>query len=278
MKWMKTVFKKPGLPCAFLLTAISIFNSQRAAGNDRMARANSAVPVIYPKTGTKQLAGEEFWVEIHVGNSDNPVEGLYGVSFILIYESRWLDLIQPVEAAVRVGDFLGNAADVQILSPQVEDDTLAAGITRTDTSASVSGFGMLLQVGFRSKKSTPNATEICFMLSDVAATDSAWTPVKLQPEPFCMVVERPYGIRPNPFTPNEDGYNDQVEFNLQELTESGGIIRIFDLWGRKVRQIEQGWIWDGTDDHGNALSPGTYLYLIESQGSVLTKGTLGLVR
>ncbi|NQT24017.1 gliding motility-associated C-terminal domain-containing protein [candidate division KSB1 bacterium] len=213
-----------------------------------------------------------------MGSVDNPIDCLYGVSFRLVYNSQWLELIQPLEMAVQAGDFLGNLSDIQILPPQIHGDALATAITRTDTSSSANGFGILLQIGFQSKKSTPNSTQVCFSIFDIVATDSAWNPINLQPEPFCIIIERPYGIRPNPFTPNEDGFNDQVEFNLPELIETGGVIRIFDLWGKKVRQIEQGWLWNGTDEKGNDLPPGTYLYVIESQGNLITKGTLGLVR
>jgi gliding motility-associated-like protein len=85
-------------------------------------------------------------------------------------------------------------------------------------------------------------------------------------------------IRPNPFTPNGDGFNDYVTFNLFDLKVYGGTISIYDIWGKEIRRIENGMIWDGRNDQGSTVIPGSYLYIIECQGEVISKGILGLVR
>jgi len=279
MKRTKRFRAGPWVYVFILLLIGNFIHSIIVFGREQTSRApNLSNPAIYPITDSKQLAGEPFWLEIQVGRNDDQIDDLFGISFILIYNSQWLELMQPPEAAIQGGDLLGDPTEIQILPLQILGDTLATAITRTDTTSSANGFGLLMQIGFQSKKSTPNFTEVCFSIADIAATDSAWNPITLSPESFCLVIERPYGIRPNPFTPNGDGYNDQVEFLLPELNEAGGIIRIFNLWGRKVRQLEQDWFWNGTDESGNDLPPGTYLYVIESQGDLITKGTLGLVR
>jgi hypothetical protein len=85
-------------------------------------------------------------------------------------------------------------------------------------------------------------------------------------------------IAPNPFTPNGDGINDAAEFRFQlydvsvqrELT-----IDIYDLAGRRVRQLERFSVirglfdqgadvpmWDGRDDAGQQMAPGHYIYRI----------------
>lgn len=91
---------------------------------------------------------------------------------------------------------------------------------------------------------------------------------------------------PNPFTPNGDGFYDKVEFAFPGLGEVEGVIKIFTLGNLKVREIEvragagakQAATWDGTDNAGEPLLQGIYLYIIKSQGRIICKGTVTLVR
>ncbi len=91
---------------------------------------------------------------------------------------------------------------------------------------------------------------------------------------------------PNPFTPNGDGINDEAEFSFPGLGEVEGVIKIFTLGNLKVREIEipAGWsaketaIWDGTDNAGEPLSQGIYIYTIRSEGRIKCKGTVTLAR
>ena len=80
-------------------------------------------------------------------------------------------------------------------------------------------------------------------------------------------------LAPNPFTPNGDGVNDEVQisFSLFRVqVERPLAIRVFDLSGRRVwEQTEsiaggaQQLSWDGRDDLGNTVRPGLYLCQIE---------------
>jgi hypothetical protein len=91
---------------------------------------------------------------------------------------------------------------------------------------------------------------------------------------------------PNPFTPNGDGINDEVEFEFPGLSEVEGVIKIFTLGNLRVRTIEvpAGWsaketaVWDGTDNAGAPLREGIYLYIIRSEGRIKCKGTVTLAR
>ena len=80
-------------------------------------------------------------------------------------------------------------------------------------------------------------------------------------------------VSPNPFTPNGDGINDVVRISYKLLRVTSGVpvvIEIFDLSGRRVREVYSGTdplgeyshSWDGTDDSGRSVPPGIFFYRI----------------
>jgi hypothetical protein len=80
-------------------------------------------------------------------------------------------------------------------------------------------------------------------------------------------------ILPNPFSPDNDGYEDYTTISLKFQHNINKIrIRIFDIKGRIVKTItdelltgnEYNLIYDGTDDNNNKLPMGVYILLIES--------------
>lgn len=75
-------------------------------------------------------------------------------------------------------------------------------------------------------------------------------------------------------TPNGDQVNDEVhiEYTLLELAGTGAVeVGIFDLAGRRVRQVYRGAdtsgqyarMWDGRADGGSVVAPGVYLYRVQ---------------
>lgn len=90
--------------------------------------------------------------------------------------------------------------------------------------------------------------------------------------------EPPPSVRPIPFTPNNDGFNDVVIFEFDELQLQPGEILIFDLHGRKVAELHDKMQWDGKDENGNVAQPGAYLYVVRVGDKILKKGVLALAR
>ncbi|MBV6511732.1 MAG: hypothetical protein FMNOHCHN_01216 [Ignavibacteriaceae bacterium] len=103
---------------------------------------------------------------------------------------------------------------------------------------------------------------------------------------------------PNPFTPNNDGRNDETyfQFFLGNIGEPGEYIggqtrkltiKIYDLTGRLVRDLYDSYdkaaafisdnsiAWDGRDNGGRTVKPGVYLYQIyvesDNGGESVTK-------
>ncbi|MGH7595310.1 MAG: FG-GAP-like repeat-containing protein [bacterium] len=89
-------------------------------------------------------------------------------------------------------------------------------------------------------------------------------------------------VAPNPFTPNNDGFNDAVNFSFSEMFTPSAEVVIFNISGKRVRRLSipssDGCKWDGVDDDGRALEPGVYIYLIRSNGKQVANGTVTLMR
>ena len=83
---------------------------------------------------------------------------------------------------------------------------------------------------------------------------------------------------PNPFNP-------AVVLPLELATDASEVsLRVYDVLGRRVRQVWQGplgagrhrFVWDGCDAAGKAVAAGVYLYQVEVDGRVEAKKTTKL--
>lgn len=95
-------------------------------------------------------------------------------------------------------------------------------------------------------------------------------------------VAGPIEVFPRVFTPNNDGINDaaQISYTVLHLLEpSPAVVRIYDLAGRPVRElgaaeVQNGRVdlsWDGRNDSGAQLPPGTYLVQVEIRSDSKTE-------
>lgn len=89
-------------------------------------------------------------------------------------------------------------------------------------------------------------------------------------------------VAPNPFTPNNDGFNDIVNFSFSEILTPPAEVVIFNISGKQVRRLSapsgDSFKWHGVDDDGRALEPGVYIYLIKANGKNISNGTITLMR
>ncbi len=89
-------------------------------------------------------------------------------------------------------------------------------------------------------------------------------------------------VKPNPFTPNADGFNDQVVFELSDLATQSPQLKIFDLKGNLLTTISQSqatqFRWDGNDRSGRQQPPGPYLYLLLDGDRKIASGYVVLAR
>ncbi len=88
-------------------------------------------------------------------------------------------------------------------------------------------------------------------------------------------------VSPNPFTPNNDGFNDDVEFDFEQVGNiTNPVIRIFSFNGKLVRTLSAlngtRMLWDGLDENGNRLNPGVYLYVVQENNQLIGRGSITL--
>ncbi|GEM_PF-5397015 len=89
-------------------------------------------------------------------------------------------------------------------------------------------------------------------------------------------------VRPNPFTPNNDGFNDQVEFDYAGLGLRNPSLQIFDANGISIWSSNSPaagrFRWNGRDDRGREVIPGVYLYTLRDQGNNVASGYVVVAR
>ncbi|RKZ34476.1 hypothetical protein DRQ33_02045 [bacterium] len=99
---------------------------------------------------------------------------------------------------------------------------------------------------------------------------------------FWVEPDFPCSLSTNPFTPNNDGFNDEVRFLYPKPFSHSVTLCIYDLGGRELfcRNIPAGdlslQLWDGTRK-GKNVPAGTYIYVIEGDG-IHCRGTVTLAR
>ena len=95
-------------------------------------------------------------------------------------------------------------------------------------------------------------------------------------------------VTPEVITPNGDLVNDvaTISYDLLEIIAATAVrVEICDLSGRIVREVYAGndqvghydRIWDGRDDSGKAVPPGTYLYRIDAGSDKDRTSMLGVI-
>ena len=89
-------------------------------------------------------------------------------------------------------------------------------------------------------------------------------------------------VQPNPSTPNGDGFNDRVEFNFEQFEVDQPDLKVFDIHGKKIIQLDapigQSFWWDGRDNTGRLVLPGAYLYIFSDRSKAIARGCVVIAR
>lgn len=101
-------------------------------------------------------------------------------------------------------------------------------------------------------------------------------------ELMANVSEGAGNIHPNPFTPNQDGFNDRVTFDFTQMTLNQAELKLFNFDGQLIQQFngmnQPIFTWDGNNTHGSPMPPGIYLYILADGSKTVSKGYVVLAR
>ena len=114
------------------------------------------------------------------------------------------------------------------------------------------------------------AGEICYTLTVISPIGCVITNEE------CVIVEGKPLKLPNLFTPNGDGYNDELEV----LNSDGKVVSIviYNRWGELVFQEENYQNdWSGLSRSGRSLSTGTYFVVMKNESKVDSEPVNGFV-
>ncbi len=88
----------------------------------------------------------------------------------------------------------------------------------------------------------------------------------------------------DPFTPNQDGYNDEVAILWPGFYRYAAVLEIFDMRGASIVKISapagkmESASWNGLDKNGRKCPSGVYIYEVTVEGKRVCRGTVTLAR
>ncbi|MEW5993868.1 MAG: gliding motility-associated C-terminal domain-containing protein, partial [Candidatus Zixiibacteriota bacterium] len=92
-------------------------------------------------------------------------------------------------------------------------------------------------------------------------------------------------VTPDVFSPDGDGYEDEVLIEIEAPVGAEVNMRIYDREGRAVRTLLDGatflhssYAWDGRSDSGRRLPIGIYILYVEAEGSETVKKPIVIAR
>lgn len=266
-----------------LWAALAVSTKLIAAVNDGNGGVTSAAmanaPLTIQLSPGNVLAGSPFKLSLIVGSAATPVADLFGLGVELRYKpSPYLRAVAPVQ--IQPGAFL-QPDTYNFIRHEPANGVFYLAISRKRGAPGQSGAGEVLSLNFEIIVEAPPGTQICFSLANIAANDSAGRAIALQAgPPVCLTVDDvAIDVVPNPFTPNDDGANDHVEFKRDGGIPPDWVIRLMDRAGRTIRLLSGGAnTWDGRDDQDREMAPGAYLYTISNRTQVMKRGVIALVR
>lgn len=164
---------------------------------------------IFPTASSPQFVGDEFLVDINVGDTNNTVSNLFGVSFDLNFsQTNFIDVVTPHPSNVIPGDFMGSDV-VFIQSVDEATGKVSIGITRKAGQGGVSGHGIIAKVKYIASAETPHGTQVIFSITDLNATDSKGTSIPMNP--YDLIITLNSGVIVWPGDTNNNGIVNQAD-------------------------------------------------------------------
>jgi gliding motility-associated-like protein len=215
-----------------------------------------------------------YFVRPTLGEEDWGFDSLEIETFVRPSQVRSVRILSDTVVEVDLGEY----------PPELLEDRLVVHFPRFTGRKGASDTGKVLEVvfaamvvkygtEFRGRVFDQHSEEVYQLVEGGDATNLYSGEGVVVTMPFADRIISSVEVRPALFTPNGDGRNDQVRiaYALLNLTEETAVrLVIYDLSGRRVRQVQRGrlvsgryeWVWDGQADDGAWVPPGTYLYQV----------------
>jgi len=155
------------------------------------------------------------------------------------------------------------------------------GVIAADTVIVGLGAGQDIRFSYAATFDRVGTHEIIFEVdreNQIAETDESNNSAVLR----LQVSRAELLVRPNPFTPNEDGYNDRAVFDFSKLVLTDPELKIFSFTGVLLTTLSNisgnAVQWDGRDDRGREQKPGVYLYILTDNTVRVSSGYVVLAR
>ena len=123
--------------------------------------------------------GQEFWVNVQVGEAGRPVNDLFGVSFVLNYTNT--EVIDALEVESATGE-LAFGSDVVAYS-DIDDPNgqVSVGISRKAGAGGFDGYGVVARIKFKFLSNAADGQAVDLTLSNVSAKDPTGASIALAP-------------------------------------------------------------------------------------------------
>lgn len=220
---------------------------------------------------TTAVAGSSITIPVYI--SDTTTDVIAGCEIVLSYDTDILT-VTNINNTSMTANF--------IVADSIADGRLAISLACSTGISDVDGKFLEITCQVSAGAETDTQIPISFYLVNFYDEEGGSVPVTYNNG--SITVKEIEGktelqVLPNPFTPNNDGFNDRVQFQLiPNITSNHTDIELFDISGKRVRKIEQESTWDGRDDDGQNLKPGVYIYILKVNGKTEYNGTVTLIR
>lgn len=228
--------------------------------------ANNLFPATLKIITREAPPGNIVYIPVTVSDAQN----LAGAELVLQFDPAYVDFVGIDTASVN--------EDFSIVWDR-KDNKIAVSMARS--TGLIQPNATLFEMMFRIKSSAQLGTATDIFWTEANLFDEETNPIPVETEDGVIKVSE-FSVFPNPFTPNDDGFNDHVNFIIPDSVASEVIIKVFGIKGNRVREISRSTDailqWDGFDENDNMMQPGVYLYVILRNSKLMHKGTISLMR
>lgn len=227
------------------------------------AAGHSTTLFIPERLGTP---GDFISVDICIDGADS----LAGAQLLLDYDKTILEFISVDKE---------NPAMQFLIADKEKEDKIALVMVRSSTLQQNNAILCRIKFHINDAVKPGTLTKITFVSSLLYSSKP--TPIVHETQDGVVRIVD-ISCYPNPFTPDNNGFNDVCSFVLPQEIAAGAVVKIFGVSGNLMRVLSsQGrpvLQWDGIDANGQQAKPGVYLYVVLIDDEPLHKGTVTLMR